>query len=171
MNTKFFVKLIIGAIYFDRQILEYSKEKMRQLKLKVVFQSDEFDFNLTEYYAAEMGNDLKRCFLSTEGLQKIETVFEWKLKMVEIENYLRQNGKRRINLDPGYIDYHRLVLLSSKEGAQKIYLRKGIWADLVLLKDKYGYKELPWTFPDIKDGRYNDFFLKVHKKFKEENKF
>ena len=41
-------------------------------------------------------------------------------------------------------------------------------ADLVLLKDKGGYRDLPWTFPDLRDGRYNDFFLHVRAEFKAE---
>jgi hypothetical protein len=88
--------------------------------------------------------------------------------MVKIENRFRRNGKRRINLDPGFLDLHRVVLLSGKEGPQKIYLRDGVWADLVLLKNKGGYRDLAWTFPDLRDGRYNDFFLKVRAEFKEE---
>jgi len=77
----------------------------------------------------------------------------------------RQEG---INLDPGFLDLHRVVLLSGKEGPQKIYLRDGVWADLVLLKNKGGYGDLAWTFPDLRDGRYNDFFLQVRAEFKEE---
>lgn len=98
----------------------------------------------------------------------LESAFNWKLKLVEIEKRLSKSGKRRINLDPGYLDLHRVVLLSGKEGAQKIYLRNGVWADLVLLKDKGGYRDLPWTFPDLRNGRYNDFFMQVRAELKAE---
>jgi len=170
MKNEYFVKLIIGAIFLDPRLVENAKTKMRQLKLNIQFQSSEFPFDLTEYYSKEMGNHLKRCFLCIEGLQKLENFFEWKLKMIEIENCLRQNGRRTINLDPGYIDSHRVVLLSGKEGSQKIYLRKGVWADLILLRKKGEYQELPWTFPDIRQGRYNRFFQQVLKQLKEEKK-
>jgi hypothetical protein len=89
---------------------------------------------------------------------------------MEIETRLSLDGKRRINLDPGYLDFHRVVLLSGKEGPQKIYLRDGIWADLVLLKDKGGFRELAWTFADLKDGCYNDFFMQVRAEYKAEIK-
>ena len=117
-----------------------------------------------------MGSNLKRCFMSVVGLQKLETAAEWKLKTVEIEKQLSISGKRRINLDPGYLDFHRVVLLSGKEGPQKIYLRNGVWADLILLKDKGSYRDLAWTFPDLRDGRYNDFFLQVRAELKAEIK-
>ena len=170
MKSTNLVKLIIGAIYSDSQLLEVAKKEMKRLKLITQNQSEEFPFDLTEYYAKEMGSKLKRRFLSIEGLLELKNFFEWKLKMVSIENKLRKFGKRRINLDPGYIDLHRVVLLSSKEAPQKIFLSEGIWADLILLKRKGGYVDLPWTFPDIRKGYYNEFFLQVLEKFKEEKK-
>ena len=145
-----------------------AKEQMRKLDWNIQYQSLEFAFDQTDYYAPEMGNSLKRCFLSMEGVQALEFSADWKLKTVAIENRLSRTGKRRINLDPGYLDLQRVVLLSGKEGPQKIYLRNGVWADLVLMKEKEGYRDLPWTFPDLRDGRYNDFFLQVRAKFKGE---
>ena len=168
LKTDIIAKLIIGALYADTKLLEQAIIEMRKQKWNIQQQSEEFPFNQTDYYTAEMGSDLKRCFLSVAGLQPLESAFEWKLKTLEIENQLSLSGKRRINLDPGYLDFHRVVLLSGKEGAQKIYLRNGVWADLVLLKNKGGYCKLDWTFPDLRDGCYNDFFLQVRKHLKAE---
>ena len=168
MKNDFFAKIIIGAIYSDPYWLEKAKEKLEKLNRKIHHQSPEFTFDQTDYYAPEMGEGLKRRFMSINGIYRLESSVDWKLRMVEIENQLRLDGKRRINLDPGFLDLHRVVLLSVKEGPQKIYLRNGVWADLVLLKDKGGYRDLPWTFPDLRDGRYNDFFLQVRAEFKAE---
>jgi len=101
-------------------------------------------------------------------LQSLEFSADWKLKTAEIEQQFSNKGKRRINLDPGYLDLSRVVLLSRKEGSHKIYLRNGVWADLVLLKDKGGYRSFPWTFPDIRIGRYDEFFLQLRSEFKRE---
>ena len=106
--------------------------------------------------------------MSIRGLQSLEFSADWKLKTVEIEHQFSNKGKRRINLDPGYLDLSRVVLLSGKEGSHKIYLRNGVWADLVLVKDKGGYRNLEWTFPDIRTGHYNDFFLQIRTEFKKE---
>ena len=170
MSNDFFAKLIIGALYSDPHWLEQAKLKLLELNWTIQQQSAEFPFDKTDYYAEEMGSELKRCFLSVEGLQSLESAVDWKHKTQEIENQLSLDAKRRINLDPGYLDFHRVVLLSGKEGAQKIYLRDGIWADPVLLKDKDGYRELSRTFADLKDGRYNDFFMQVRADFKAEIK-
>ena len=168
LKTEYFAKLIIGALYADPHWLEQAKLQMRAQNWTIQQQSVEFAFNKTDYYTREMGPELKRCFLSIEGLQSLESAVDWKLKTLEIEKHLSLDGKRRINLDPGYLDFHRVVLLSVKEGPQKIYLRDGIWADLVLLKDKGGFRELAWTFDDLMYWCYIDFFMKVCAEYKAE---
>ena len=168
MCKKSYVKLIIGAIYPDPQWLIKAISSMQRQGWEIQYQSQEFPFDQTDYYSTEMGEGLKRCFQSIRGLQSLEFSAGWKLKTAEIEQQLSSKGKRRINLDPGYLDLSRVVLLSGKEGSHKIYLRNGVWADLVLLKDKGGYRNLPWTFPDIRIGSYNDFFLQIRKEFKKE---
>ena len=163
-----YVKFIIGVIYAEPQWLVRAKSVMKVHGWEVQHQSQVFPFDQTDYYSNEMGEGLKRCFLSIKGLQSLEFSAEWKLKTLEIEKQLSNKGKRRINLDPGYLDLSRVVLLSGKEGSHKIYLRNGVWADLILLKHKEGYKNFPWTFPDISTGRYDDFFLKICAEFKRE---
>ena len=145
-----------------------AKSVMQRQSWEIQHQSKEFPFDQTDYYSTEMGEGLKRCFLSIRGLQSLEFSAGWKLKTAEIEEQLSKKGKRTINLDPGYLDLSRVVLLSGKEGSHKIYLRNGVWADLVLLKDKGGYRNFPWTFPDIRTGCYDDFFLLLRNEFKKE---
>ena len=168
LKTKKFVKLIVGALYSDLNWLELAKQLMKDQDWIVQKQSKKFPFDKTDYYAPEMGNELKRCFLSIKGLQSLDSNVSWKLITLGIEKKLSNNGKRMVNLDPGYIDFTKVVLLSVKEGPQKIYLRDGIWADLVLLKDKSGFRKFNWTFPDLKKGYYDDFFLQVREKYKAE---
>jgi len=168
VSKKYYAKLIIGAIYADPQWLMQAKIAMQMQGWEIQHQSEEFPFDQTSYYSREMGEGLKRCFLSIKGLQSLEFSADWKLKTVEIEHQLSNKEKRRINLDPGYLDLSRVVLLSGKEGSHKIYLRNGVWADLVLLKDKEGYRNFSWTFPDIRTGCYDDFFLHLRAEYKKE---
>ncbi len=42
-----------------------------------------------------------------------------------IEDELRQNGSRKVNLDVGYLDMHKVVLASMKPAGQKIHLARG----------------------------------------------
>ncbi len=170
MKPKIYIKLIVGAIYSDIEILNLAKAQILGLNHIINAQSKEFPFNLTKYYNSEMGPNLRRCFLALKGLENIEDAYKWKIQMTEIENNLSHYGKRRINLDPGYLDSQKIMLFSKKSGPQKVYIRKGIWGDITLIKQKDGFQYLPWTFPDIREGRYNSFFLKAIKEFKEERK-
>jgi len=168
VKKKSYAKLMIGAIYSDPQMLINAKSEIKKLSWEIDHQSKVFPFDQTDYYLTEMGEGLKRCFLSIKGMQSLELSSEWKSETTKIEQKLSRRGKRRINLDPAYLDLSRVVLLSGKEGSHKIYLRSGVWADLILLKDKGGYRNFPWTFPDIRTGCYDDFFLKLRAEFKKE---
>ncbi|NIR15998.1 MAG: DUF4416 family protein, partial [Desulfobacterales bacterium] len=55
------------------------------------------------YYAKEMGWPLHRRFVSFEPLIRPLRIVEIKLTTNRIENENLQDGKRQINIDPGYI--------------------------------------------------------------------
>ena len=45
----------------------------------------------------------------------------------------------------------RLVLATGKNYTHRIYLSRGIYADLTLLYVKGTYQPLPWTYPDYRE--------------------
>ena len=75
-------------------------------------------------------------------------------------------GGRRVNIDPGYMDYYKIILASFKEGPQKVYLGEGVYADPILLFFEGEYGPLPWTFPDFKSGLYRDDFREIRALYK-----
>ncbi len=128
-------------------------------------------FRFTDYYAPEMGPGLERRLLSFQRLGRAETLPAWKQAAAKLEQAWARpgpNGGRRVNLDPGYLDYHRLVLASFKPGRHKIYLDRGVWADLTLLFERGAYRPLPWTFPDFRSGLYSEFLAGVRERFKQQ---
>ncbi|MBW2735755.1 MAG: DUF4416 family protein, partial [Deltaproteobacteria bacterium] len=118
-------------------------------------------FDLTDYYAPEMGERLLRRYCSFARLMPAEQLPELKWRAWQIEQEIEQRaaGKGRpVNLDVGMLDYSKVVLASFKHGPQKIYLGHKTWADMVLSFTKGAFSPLPWTFPDLKDGRHLPFF-------------
>lgn len=112
-------------------------------------------FDLTNYYAGEMGSpDIRRWFLAYAEPVLSEQLAEVKLITNRIEEELALEGRRRVNLDSGYLDFHKLVLASAKFHTCKIHLGRGIWADLTLLYHDGRWAPLPWSFPDFRDDRY-----------------
>ena len=56
--------------------------------------------------------------------------------------------RRIINLDPGYLTLSKLVLASTKDHAQRIYLGQGIWAEITLAYRGKSFERHPWSYPD-----------------------
>ena len=72
---------------------------------------------------------------------------------------------RTINLDPGIMTPDNLVMASNREYNHRIYLSKGIFADIQLIWVRGQFTRLPWTDPDFCNGEAVDFFLRVRESF------
>lgn len=129
------------------------------------YTSPPFPFDFTDYYESEMGEDLKRWFLSFERLISPGDLASVKIATHQIEDTSREGKRRRVNLDPGYMDIYKIVLASAKFQGPKIYIGSGIYADPTLYYDK-GWKSFPWGFPDFIDGRYDDVLSEIRRLYK-----
>ena len=118
-------------------------------------------FDFTDYYIAEMGSPLFKTLLAFERPFPREGLIAAKERCVAIEERLRvesgQSG-RRINLDPGLLTLENFVLATGKNRAHRIYLGRGVFAELTLLYRHGGdFSALPWTYADYKDARVQAF--------------
>ncbi|MBN1781281.1 DUF4416 family protein [bacterium] len=164
------VKLFCGILYSDRQKLEEAIGLLENSYGDADFRSEEFPFEKTDYYVPEMGTPIIRLFVSFTQLIHPKRIAEIKIETNDIESRTMAGGGRRVNLDPGYIDYDKVVLASAKYNGQKIYLDHGIWADLTLHYEKGRFDPYPWSFPDFKSGLYGDVFLQIRQRYKEQMK-
>lgn len=126
------VKLFFGALYSDSEKLEQTLNKIEKDFGPIDFRSQDFNFSMTDYYVPEMGAPIYRLFVSNENLISPQEIAKIKLLSNDIEDEFAESGKRKVNLDPGYLDYDKVVLASAKYNGDKIYLERGIWADLTL---------------------------------------
>ncbi len=134
---------------------------------RVDYHGSSHPFEVTDYYEDEMGRNLCRTIVSFEPLRSASELVRAKLAAAEIENSLAEGGRRRVNVDIGYMDLFKVVLASFKEGPQKIYLGVGVYADPVLLFQNGAFKPLEWTFPDFKSGIYSEELAIVREAYKE----
>jgi len=103
----------------------------------------------THYYDAELGPGVGRRILAFERLAPQDDLLQAKLVANDLEQtFAREDGRRRINLDPGILTLERFVLASGKNNAHRIYLGRKIFADLTLLYQRGTWNALPWTYPD-----------------------
>jgi hypothetical protein len=156
LNLK--VKLVIGFIYQDEAFFVKVKEQLVKIFGRIDLESPVFDFNYTDYYEEEMGKQLKRKFISFAKLIPIADLYRIKLYANRLEKkYLSAQG-RRVNIDPGYIDLAKLVLATTKDYAHRIFLRKGIFAEVTLTFKGSSFVPNEWTYPDYRTKEYIDIF-------------
>jgi hypothetical protein len=124
-----------------------------------------FDFNFTDYYEPEMGGPLYRRMVVFASLIHQRDLADIKLQTNNLEEQFTQKGSRAVNIDPGYLLRERFVLATGKNYTHRIYIGKGIYADLTLIYRKGEFKTLEWTYPDYADNRMLDFLLLARKKY------
>ena len=126
-------------------------------------QSHLLEFDYTNYYEPEMGSGLKRKFLGFGRLASPEALVDLKLFTNRVEQTFAINGRRTVNLDPGYLTAARVVLASTKDFAHRLYLGKGIYGEVTLLYQKKDFRALPWTYPDYRSEAYRQFFRELRR--------
>jgi hypothetical protein len=156
------VKLLIGLMYKDRQVYDSALPILKQ-KFGQVYDVLEYDFDFTDYYEAETGKGLKKSLLIFKNQIDRDGLAEIKLWTNSVEDKYSENSKRKINIDPGYLTSHNVVLASAKEMPHKISIGKGIFGDVVLEFRSGEFQASRHTFPDFKSDKVRDFLAKNRK--------
>jgi len=132
----------------------------------IEFESEPMSFDHTEYYNPEFGTPITRRFLAFERLVAFEELPEIKLETNRIEEALaRRDGRRICNLDPGMLSLERLVLATCKNLPQRIYLGRGVFADLTLIYHRKGWRRLFWTFPDYASDEMKNLLTELRRRY------
>lgn len=159
------VKLIAGFIFKDEKYLKKTESILARRFGKIDFKSQIIPFDFTDYYAKELGCNLNRAFISFQNLISPKSLSSVKVITNRMEGKFSSGGNRLINIDPGYLDSARLVLASTKDYAHRVYLDKGIFAEITLIFRGHSFKALEWTYPDYKSEEYIDIFHKIREIF------
>ena len=164
------VKLIVAILFRLPGVNDTARDAMAQVFGDIDYTSERFDFDATDYYAEEMGSPLYRLFYGFHRLMDPGSLSTIKLTTNQFEQQMAADGKRIVNLDPGYLDTDKFVLASSKANAQKIYLAHGIWADPTLRYEKGQFHPYPWSFPDFRSDRYQPCFMRLRDLYKKQRR-
>ena len=122
-------------------------------------------FNFTIYYNNEMGAPLFRRLVAFKQLIHQISLADIKLFTNDLEHEHSINGKRLVNIDPGYLLQERFVLATGKNFSHRIHIGKGIYADLTLMYTKGEFEPLPWTYPDYASENILTFLNQVRDKY------
>ena len=152
------VKLITSLFSPEEALIEEVIPRLTGMFGPTDWVSPGLPFDRTRYYEKEMGWPLHRRFISFMELVSPADLAEIKLRTNDVEKNCRVNGKRRINIDPGYVALERLVLATGKNYTHRIYLSRGIYADLTLIFQRGSFRPLEWTYKDYADEKVIGFF-------------
>ncbi|MBD3264663.1 MAG: DUF4416 family protein [Candidatus Omnitrophica bacterium] len=165
------VKFICGLIYRKESVYNDTKKNLVKRYGPLDFESEKIDFDFTDYYTDEMGKPLFRRFLSFRKLREADTFVKVKLFCVKLEKKFSKDKRRSINIDPGYLDDAKLVLLTTKDFYHRIYLERGIFAETTLYYSGKDFQEFSTTFPDYRTRKYKDIFLNIRNLYQKDKKW
>lgn len=155
------VKLVIGFIYKDEAVFIKARDRLKKAFGSLDFESGPIEFTCTKHYEEEMGSNLKKRFISFKRLMAIGNLYRIKLYTNRLEEKFLSSGRRLINIDPGYLDLAKLVLATTKDYAHRIYLRKGIFAEITLSFRGNSFSPNDWAYPDYRTQEYIGIFNQI----------
>ncbi len=152
------VKLISSMFTADLELLEIARHKLSEIFGPTDYESQLLPFDHTSYYAAEFGEGLMRTIIAFAELIDPGRLAEIKRLTNDLEMNWAREGKRRINLDPGYVSPAKLVLATTKNHGHRIYLGQGIYAEVTLRYRNKTFRPWEWTYPDYASPPYIAIF-------------
>jgi len=158
--------LFVSTLYSSSDIFNYAKEILEKNFGDILFISPSLLWEYSSYYKDEIGWPLFRQFIFFKNLIDPGLLTDIKLKTNEIESTLSSEGRRRINLDPGYLTLSKIVLASTKNYAHRIYLGKGIYAEVTLIYKDETYRPHLYTYKDYQDKTHVDIFIEAREMLK-----
>ncbi len=155
--------LIVGVLLSDKCEWETIEGILRNKFGEIKDKTEPIEFSFTDYYKEEMGNKIKRFWVAFKEPVYEDQLADIKNFTISVENKFSENGRRTINLDPGYLNLSRLILASTKDFSHRIYLKDGIYGEVTLIYKSKKYTKLPWTYPDYQLSSLHEFLKSVRK--------
>jgi hypothetical protein len=147
------VKLIASVLTADRPLAAEVRARLEERFGPADYISAEMPFGATRYYEREFGPGLVRRLMSFEQLIAPDSLPGIKLLTNDLEDgYLRPDGRRRVNIDPGYIALQHMLLATCKAFGHRPYLGRGVYGDMTLIYRGATFTALDWSFPDYSSG-------------------
>lgn len=163
------VKLFTGVLTGYPETVPELKSELESRFGEIDRDSQLFPFEYTDYYAEEMGKGLEKKFFSFRALISPDELAEIKLKTNELEekfaNRLDPEVDRPVNIDPGYVGLSKMVLATTKNYSHRVYLQRGIYAEVTLRYEDGRYRPQPWTYPDYRSEEYLEFFDNIRESY------
>jgi hypothetical protein len=145
-------KYFVAVLSSDTDLITDIETELAPVLGPIDARSETVPWTTSRFYEEEMGPGLLRRFVAFDRLLSPELLADVKLATQNIEDRHRRapahGGGRCINCDPGYLEAGKVVLASTKNASQRIYLRGGIFAEATLLYFDSMFHRGLYTYPD-----------------------
>lgn len=155
--------LFTGALYREEKYFSIAKQKLVAQFGEMNMESGPMQWDYSDYYREELGTPILRKFIFFRDRINPETLCDIKLATNDMERQLSEEGRRNINLDPGYLTPSKVVLASTKNYSHRIYLGKGIYAEVTLVYRDGRYCPYLFTYRDYASDAYAEIFAAARK--------
>ncbi len=166
------VKLIMGLIIAGETSVDEARQRLEASYGEIDLETTPSPFVATHYYEREMGPQLSRIFWSFEPLIAADALASIKRQTNLLERTFAwwdgQCWRRRVNLDPGYVDLAKLVLATTKDRQHRLYLGQGIYGEVTLRFTGGRFVPWEWTYPDYRTPAYQAFFDAVRRRYRQQ---
>lgn len=152
------VLLFVGTLFSDREAYYEAIKILEKIYGAIILETPPRLWDYSNYYNEEIGSPIFRRFVFFKNLISEEDIADIKIKTNQIEKELSVEGKRKINLDPGYIGLAKLVLATTKDYSHRIYLRRGIYGEVTLIYRGNSFTPHINTYRDYADREYIELF-------------
>jgi hypothetical protein len=167
--------LITAAFSRYDEALDWAKKRLEAEWGAIALESPAFDFVETDYYQPTMGPGIKKIFWAFEKPFDSAELVEIKLAANRFEEEFAAQAHlsepRPLNIDPGYLTLGKLVLASTKDFTHRIYLKRGIFAEVTLFYKHRRWQHHDCTFADYRRADYQQFFSRcremLHRRLKD----
>ena len=162
------VKLIAGLLCPSGAGLADARSKLEVVYGPLDSKSAPVAFDFTDYYSEEMGKGIMRQYLSFRDLVGEADAAAMKIRTNRMELELAVSGRRTVNIDPGYLNMTKLVLMSTKDAPSRVYIGEGIYGQAVLRYFRGSFSPWEWTYPDYGEASAISFFNDVRSMYKDQ---
>ena len=159
------VRLVVSLLSSLEEPRSRAIQRLADCLGPLVYLSEPLPFTDTDYYTQEMGGPLTRRVAAFNKLVEPHELVRIKGVTDSLEGDLARGGKRTVNLDPGLVSEHSLVLATHKNAPHRIALGPEVYGELTLLYGDGRFKPLPWTYPDYTGKRALQIFFHLRKRY------
>lgn len=163
------VKLIASVFSADPARIDAALAALEECFGPVDFRSDPLPFDHTDFYAPEFGEGIVRRIVAFQRLIDPGDLPRIKRLTNDVEARLADSeGRRAVNVDPGYVSEGKVVLATTKDHRHRLYLGEGVYGEVTLYYHKGEFRAWGWTYPDYASPRYRQIFTEIRARYREQ---